>query len=481
MAWNKKYSVISYVRSSLWIVPILAMTAGFVLKRIAEYVGAWLVAHHAYDLKSGFFAVNAEEAHSILERIFTLNLSCLVFSFGSMLVAIQVAGGQYTPRIIATTLLRDNVIRWIVGLFVFSLLWTHRTMAELGQSALVPQLQVFLATTIGLASLIAFILLIDYSARLMRPVSLIGRVAEQGFTAIDSIYPYPFDEEQRHANPSAVHEWASRSQQSIASADGKSGASNDETGPRIVCHRGRSGVVLAVNLRGLAREARRCGCVIEFAVQVGDFLATDEPLFYLTGSSDTISERRLQNLVALGSERTMEQDPMFAFRIEVDIAIKALSPAINDPTTAVLAIDQLHRLLRLVGKRSLANRVVCDESGKPRVLFRTPDWDDYVHISFREIRQCGAGSLQIVRRQRAMIENLTKTLPAARHAALRRELGLLDAAMMREHMFEEDLALARIPDTQGLGGAPEAGLRKETANEREQGEGARANSVQVQE
>jgi len=171
---------------------------------------------------------------------------------------------------------------------------------------------------------------------------------------------------------------------------------------------------------------------------------------------------------------------MFAFRIEVDIAIKALSPAINDPTTAVLAIDQLHRLLRLVGKRSLANRAVCDESGKPRVLLRTPDWDDYVHISFREIRQYGAGSLQIVRRQRAMIENLTKTLPAARHAALRRELGLLDAAMIREHMFEEDIALARIPDTQGLGGASEAGLRKGTANEREQGDGARASSVQVQ-
>ncbi|WP_336602595.1 DUF2254 family protein [Paraburkholderia bengalensis] len=165
MAWNRRYSVISYVRSSLWIVPILAVMAGIVLKRIAEYIGTWLVANRAYDLQHGFLAVNAEEAHSILDRIFTLNLSCLVFSFGSMLVAIQVAGGQYTPRIIATTLLRDNVIRWIVGLFVFSLLWTHRTMAELGQSVLVPQLQVFLATVIGLASLIAFILLIDYSAR----------------------------------------------------------------------------------------------------------------------------------------------------------------------------------------------------------------------------------------------------------------------------------------------------------------------------
>jgi uncharacterized membrane protein len=484
MAWNRRYSVSSYVRSSLWTVPILAVMAGIALKRVAEYTGAWLSNHDAYDLQRGFLAVSAEEAHSILDRIFTLNLSCLVFSFGSLLVAIQVAGGQYTPRIIATTLLRDNVIRWIVGLFVFSLLWTHRTMAELGQSVVVPQMQVFLATLIGLASLIAFILLIDYSARLMRPVSLIGRVATQGLAVIESIYPDGFSEEEMHANLPHVQVWASLSRQSPASADEESVSTNPMPSPRIVCHGGGSGVVLAVNLKGLAREARRCGCVIEFAAQVGDFLATDEPLFYLYGATTSRgddSEQRLQNFVALGSERTMEQDPMFAFRIEVDIALKALSPAINDPTTAVLAIDQLHRLLRLVGKRSLANCAVSDESGKPRVLFRTPDWEDYVHISFREIRQCGAGSLQIERRLRAMIENLMKTLPPERHGALRRELILLDATIMREHMFEEDIALARVPDTQGLGGASEASSRQTSAGDREheQGDGVSAHGAPV--
>ncbi|MEM5341341.1 DUF2254 domain-containing protein [Paraburkholderia azotifigens] len=451
--------MISYARSSLWIVPILALVAGMALKRIAEYLGGWLTAYHGVDLAHGFLAVNAEEAHSILDRIFTLNLSCLVFSFGSLLVAIQVAGGQYTPRIIATTLLRDNVIRWIVGLFVFSLLWTHRTMAELGQSAAVPQLQVFLATVIGLASLVAFILLIDYSARLMRPVSLIGRVADQGFAVIRHIYPCAFPEGDGSA-PSGTPESVQRTKQAQALCSGGKRTSTDPSNSRrVVVYRGRSGVVLAVNLQGLAREAERLGCVIEFAVQVGDFIATDEPLFYIYEASGAITdaaERRLHHFVALGTERTMEQDPMFAFRIEVDIALKALSPAINDPTTAVLAIDQLHRLLRVVGKQSLINRTVNDERGQPRVLFRTPGWSDYVHISCREIRQYGAGSLQIERRLRAMIENLMKTLPASRHPALRRELELLDAAILREHMFDEDMQLARIPDTQGLGGASEA-------------------------
>jgi uncharacterized membrane protein len=185
----------------------------------------------------------------------------------------------------------------------------------------------------------------------------------------------------------------------------------------------------------------------------------------LTGSSDTISDRRLQNLVALGSERTMEQDPMFSFRIEVDIALKALSPAINDPTTAVLAIDQLHRLLRLVGQRSLANSTLSDASGRPRVIFRTPDWEDFVHVTFREIRHCGAGSLQIERRLRAMIVNLTNTLPEFRHPALLRELELLDASIVRHHHFAADIELARVADPQGLGGALDVNAQNGGAGE----------------
>ncbi|WP_244220845.1 DUF2254 domain-containing protein [Paraburkholderia aromaticivorans] len=438
--------------------------AAIALNRAIDKMGQWMAALGGPDLQQGLLAVSTEEAHGILDRIFTLNLSCLVFTFGSLLVAIQVAGGQYTPRIIATTLLRDNVIRWIVGLFVFSLLWTHRTMAELGQPRSVPQLQVLIATVIGLGSLVAFIVLIDYSARLLRPVSLVGRVAEQGFAVIESIYPHPASEEP--ARRLFATELARGPRSRTAGTDPAAQPGTPAVAERVVYHTGGSGVVLAVNLRGLYREAQRAGCFIEFAAQVGDFLATDEPLFYLTGSSDTISDRRLQNLVALGSERTMEQDPMFSFRIEVDIALKALSPAINDPTTAVLAVDQLHRLLRLVGQRSLANSTLDDESGRPRVVFRTPDWEDFVHVTFREIRHYGAGSLQIERRLRAMIVNLTNTLPASRHPALRRELALLDATIMRHHHFKADIELARVSDAQGLGGALDANAQKRAAGER---------------
>ena len=89
----------------------------------------------------------------------------------------------------------------------------------------------------------------------------------------------------------------------------------------------------------------------------------------------------------------MEQDPTFAYRIIIDIALKALSPAINDPTTAVLAIDQLHRLLRKVGKQKLRTDEILDKSGRLRVIFRTPNWEDFVHLTFSEIRQCGGRTI----------------------------------------------------------------------------------------
>ena len=453
MAWNRWYSLMSYVRSALWIVPVLALITELVVKRLAEALGGWMVSRGFYNLQTGFFAVNAAEAPAILDRIFNLNLSCLVFTFGSLLVAIQVAGGQYTPRIIATTLLRDNVIRWIVGLFVFTLLWAYRTMTQLGQIDQVPQFQVFLAILFGLASLIAFIVLIDYSAKLLRPVSLVRRVGEQGIVVIKEVYPDPTRDQPAPAAPPGKRPWGFQSRGSLSETTRSRPTAKRGPPDRVIDHRGRSAIVLAVNLQRLVAEAQRADCVIEFAAQVGDFLGTGDPLFYVYGNAGALNEQRVCELVALGSERTMEQDPMFAFRIEVDIALKALSAAINDPTTAVLAIDQLQRLLRLVGQRSLRDHEILDQTGQPRVVFPTPNWEDFVHTSFREIRHCGVGSLQIERRLRAMIENLTRTLPEHRHPALLVELDLLDRAIAQQHRFDEDIALARIPDSQGLGGA----------------------------
>ena len=163
-------------------------------------------------------------------------------------------------------------------------------------------------------------------------------------------------------------------------------------------HEGRSAVVLALNLKALVRLARDADGVIDFVPRVGDFVASAEPLFRLSGGAATLSDGTLRAQVAFGPERTMEQDATFAFRVIVDVAVKALSQAINDPTTAVLALDQLHRLLRVVGRRHLHDDSLYDDRGALRLILPTPNWDDFVDLAFSEIRLYGASNFQVTRR-----------------------------------------------------------------------------------
>lgn len=420
MNWNRLYGLKTYLKSSLWVVPFIAIPLALVFSRLVHEFDPWL----GWRLL-GFSATGAR---TVLEAFVTATLSFVVFTFGSLLVAIQVASAQLTPRIIATTLLRNDVVRYTVGLFIFSMMFMLSAQNKMDNG--VHQLVSFVATMLGILSFAAFFYLIDYASRLLRPISVLTLVGSDGLAVIESVYPDKTLGSDIRRDESA------------------------ELGPpdRVIPHRGTSAIVLAVNLELLAAEAERSNGIVEFVPQIGDFVAVDEPLFNLFGGARSIDENILRASVALGSERTIDQDPTFAFRIVVDIALRALSPAINDPTTGVLAIDQLHRMLRMVGKRHLRTDEILDKSGQLRVIFRTPNWEDFVHLSFSEIRACGSNNLQIARRMRAMIENLIQTLPAHRHAALLQQLSLLDREIERTFPYREDLALAQIADAQGLGG-----------------------------
>jgi uncharacterized membrane protein len=423
LGWNTAYRSLSYLRAALWVVPIVAVVLAIAFVRAMQLLDHYVT----WDLTG----LGVEGARTLFQTIVTLTLTFVVFTFGSLLVAIQIASGQLTPRIIATTLLRDRVIKYTVGLNMFTLLFAVSALNRTTDS--VSQLVTLVGAFLGVACVTSFLFLIDYAARLLRPVRLVALVCDQGLEVIRSVYP----------------------EQEPAGEGGEGAVASGRLGPpqRVLRQESRSQIVLAVEVDALVEEARRVDGVIEFVPQVGDFVAADEPLFNLYGGAARIDDALLRRSVAFGTERTMEQDPMFAFRILVDIALKALSPAINDPTTAVLAIDQIHRLLRVVGGRHLHGEAVCDVAGRVRLVLRTPDWEDFVHVACSEIRACGAGSVQIPRRMRAMLENLIGTLPRQRHRALEEQLDLLERTLPDLYKLPEDLALARVPDSQGLGGA----------------------------
>ncbi|MBS0525569.1 MAG: DUF2254 domain-containing protein [Proteobacteria bacterium] len=429
MEWRRSYSLRSYLRSTMWFVPVAAYITSFFLIRVVGWLDDWLQWTWAWKLE-------VATVDAALESVVSATVAFIVFAFSSLLVAIQIASAQLTPRIIATTLLRDNTIRMIIALFVLTLAFSVGTLARAQDT--VPYLLLTVAVLLAGASTVAFIYLIDYAARLLRPVSIVWRVGQDGLAVIEEVYPAkvkgPYMPARLTAPPPPP--------------------------ARTILHKGTSAIILAVDLATVQQEAQRTDGVIEFAHQVGNFLSVDEPLFHLYGGSASADDNRLRGAVALGAERTLEQDATFSFRVIVDIAIKALSKAINDPTTAVLAIDQLHRLLRAVGRRHLHDDVINDANGKPRVIFRTPNWDDFVELSCREIRLYGAGNYQIARRLRAMLENLAATLPENRRPALLKELGLLDQALEALKLLPDDLTLARTPDLQGLG----APMRQPRAN-----------------
>ena len=421
MNWKQIYRLRAYVRSSLWVVPFIAIPLELVATRVLHRLDGWL--------GWSFLNIGVSGAQAMLNALITATLSLLVFTFGSLLVALQIASVQLTPRIIATILLRNNVVRYTTGLFIFTLLFAISAINRI--QATVFELVAFVAACLGILCFGAFLYLIDYAARLLRPISLLTLVGKGGLAVIESVYPDP------SLGPHQIKGQRHR----LREPD------------RVIHHQEASEIILAVNLGELIAAAERSNGVIEFVPQVGDFIATDEPLFKLYGGAASLDDRKLQSTVAFGNERTMQQDPTFAFRIIIDIALKALSPAINDPTTAVIAIDQLHRLLRRAGTKNLRTDEILDKSGQLRVIFRTPNWEDFVHLAFTEIRYCGAQNMQVVRRLRAMIDNLIQTLPKHRQAALQRELVLLDREVEKHFIYPEDLALARIGDSQGLGGA----------------------------
>jgi len=171
----------------------------------------------------------------------------------------------------------------------------------------------------------------------------------------------------------------------------------------------RFGTVQAVNLDGLIAVAEAHDCVVVLRCTVGDFVTPGAVLVEVEGSGWPPAPQ-LHRLFAFGRERTIEQDPAFALRILVDVAIKALSPAINDPTTAVQVLDHIEGFLEALSRTELRTRYTLRGSDeKTRLVIPGRSWEDYLQLAVTEIREYGATSTQVCRRLRALLEALLRS------------------------------------------------------------------------
>jgi uncharacterized membrane protein len=200
--------------------------------------------------------------------------------------------------------------------------------------------------------------------------------------------------------------------------------------------------------------------VIEMRSAVGDTVVTSTPILRVHGGRQPIEERDLKRAIRMGTQRTFEQDPKYAVQLLRDIAIRALSPAVNDPTTAVQALDQIEDLLLRLGRRLLEVGEVRDRSGRLRLVFPVPSWEDFLDLAFSEIRSYGRESMQVMRRMKALLSDLIDALPKERAPALRSQQRRLDSAISRSFPDVEDQLEASAEDREGMGATRKSRSRK---------------------
>ena len=421
MPWAFRKHLHSFLRSSLWVVPAFSTLAAFLSVPLIRLL----------DRRLGFqfFRYSPDGARALATIVSAAMLSFVVLFFSVLLLTVQIASSTLSPRIIARPF-RSRALKASLGLFVFTLIYSMAVVAR-GTEGNIGQLATAMVIVLTIISICVFLYVVEHVSKELRPVTVMADIASEGIRVIKAVYPILLEPN-----------WAPESHPDRSLLGEPS---------RVIHQVGKPGVVQALDIETLVDFAIQGECTIEVVPQVGDSVNRDDPVFRLYGGT-TIDSRKLSQHIALEGERTLEQDPAFAFRIIVDIASKALSPAINDPTTAVLALDQIHNLLREVGLRRLDTGLVHDSTGSLLLVYRTPDWEDFVGLAVTEIRQFGANSTQVVRRMRAMLENLIPLLPPPRSAVLRQELDLLKTTVDRGFAVLADRERADLPDSQGLGG-----------------------------
>jgi uncharacterized membrane protein len=365
-------------------------------------------------------------ARTVLGMFAASMLSFVVFFFSVLLVTVQIASGNLSPRIIARPF-QSSILKTCLGLLVFTFMYGTVILGRLEDHVL--EIPVFISVLLNVISIGTFLFVVEFVGKQLRPATVVSSVAREGLGVIRAVYPLPWS----GAPASSAH------------------VLPKESLHRAIPHTGNPGVVVAFNLDRLVALAVKHDCIVELVPQVGDFIPAGAPLFRLHSGGDAVKSRELCSAVLLGRERTLEQDPAFAFRIIVDIGEKALSAAINDPTTGVLAIDQIQWLLQEVGLRDLSNGAVLDRDGNLRLVYRTPNWEDFVSLAVSEIRHYGCGSVQVVRRLRSMLVTLIGVVPPPRVPALQEQLDLLRAAVDRAFDDPRDRMHAGVADSQGLG------------------------------
>jgi uncharacterized membrane protein len=398
-----------------WVIPLTGVGAGIGLSFATVAIDRQ---SHSPLLPSGLTG-NAADAQQILATIASAVVPLTTTILTVTLVAIQLAMGQFSPRIVRALLddRRDQLAIAVLGATFTFCLFSLRAI-DTGPGAPVPGVTICTAFVLAIASGAALFLFVNHAGHRLRPAGLVDLVGDQLRDELDKRYPA--------VNPQQP------SDPSIVVAD-------------------HSGNVIHIAERQLVELARRADCALELVPTMGDFVIKGAPLFRVLGDGRGLDRGRLQGLVALSDERTHTDDPAYGFRKLVDVAQHALGTAQNDATTAVQVINRLHDCLRQLALRPFPPGDHLDDDGQLRLVIRSLDWDGYVRLAFDEIRLAAGPYPQATRRLQAALQDLKAVAPPDRRPPLERQLRLLQQAVEHELSTQDDIHAALTPDAQGIG------------------------------
>jgi uncharacterized membrane protein len=419
----RRYRIVRAFAKRLWVIPALGVLTGIALSLITVAIDR----RNENGLLSQSVVGNSADAQSILTTIATSVVTLTSVVLTVTLVAVQLAMGQFSPRIVRA-LLDDRgdqlAIAVFAATFTFAVFSLRAVDTGSGGKA-VPGVTVLMALALSAASSFALFVFVNHAGQQLRVGALIDLVGDELRGELDRRFP--------------------------RESDAREDAS-------VLLSR-RAGNVVHCDRDALVAEARRAGCTLELVPMMGDFVTRGSPLVRVQGDGERLDRDRVRQLIALDNERTHQDDPAYGFRKLVDVAQRTLGTSSNDATTAVQVINRLHDCLRQIADRPIPNGHLRDEDDELRLIERVLDWDGYVRLAFDEIRLAAGGYPQVTRRLEAALNDLKTVAPPERQPALDRQVRLLANGVARGLDEEDDRRAALVADPQGIGSGVDVAIR----------------------
>jgi uncharacterized membrane protein len=418
-----RWRLLMHLRSSLWFVPVLCVLAGagiafgtITLDRVFDYEAI------PRNLVGG-----PDAATAILSTVAASMVSLAALVLTITMVVVQLAMGQFSPRIVQR-ILRDKPSQLAIGLFVATFVHAILAVREVTNNGdgtgRVPGIAVLAAFLLVLASIAVLVVYVQHLGQALRVSALIELVGRDTRALLDRVYP------------------------------DKGEILGDEPGGVRVVRARKSGVVTGIGSEQLVEEALRADCELELVPALGEFVPADAPLFRVHGEPVDLDEEQLREALVMKLEPTLDQDVSYGIRLLVDIAERSLADSpFQDPTTAVQAIDRLHDILRQLARRPFPDGRHRDDAGKVRLTVHSMSWEAYVLLATEEIRLAGAASPQVTRRLKAALTDLRSIAPPERVDVIDRQLERLAAAAEAARDHERDVEMALADDRKGIGAA----------------------------